>query len=61
MKCSSRAQQFIFTADQQGLAFQKVGSTKGCLLLYLPRANRELHRDVNYTDGTNNGIGAFSE
>lgn len=60
-KVQEKGSEFIFTAGQQALAFQKLGSTKGCLLFYLPRANRALHKDVNYThmDGTNNGIGVL--
>lgn len=49
------------SSQQANKAFQKVGSTKGCLLFYLPQANRELHKDENYMDGINNGIEAFSE
>lgn len=41
MKGTKRTQKFIFTADQQALAFQKAGSAKGCLLLFLPRASLE--------------------
>lgn len=51
MKCTRRAQKFVFTAAQQALAFQKGRSVKGCLLFYLPGANTAVQSCELYSQG----------